>query len=116
MDITFNEIKDKEIINIYDGKRLGHAIDVCFDKNVGTVVGIIVPGEKRFLKKAENIFIPIANIKKIGEDVLLVKLAPEGYDNTFQPSTENKRTGEQEKLKSPRVVYARYKRVVEKEK
>ena len=103
MEITFENIKSKEIINIYDGKKLGFASDITFDKGTGKVLGISVPGTKRIFKKAEIIFIPIDNVKKIGEDVLLVKIAPE------MNSYDSSKTSEG-------VVYARYKKVREKEK
>ncbi|MBQ9790339.1 MAG: YlmC/YmxH family sporulation protein [Clostridia bacterium] len=110
MEITFEDIKNKEIINIFDGRKLGHASDLTFDKQTSRVLGISVPGEKRLFRKAEQIFIPIENIKKIGEDVCLVKIAPEGEDvrRVSQSDDQANRT--------PREVYARYKRVVEKEK
>ena len=108
MEITFEDIKNKEIINIFDGRKLGHASDLTFDKQTSRVLGISVPGEKRIFRKAEQIFIPIENIKKIGEDVCLVKIAPEGVRRVSQADVQANRT--------PREVYARYKRVVEKEK
>ena len=60
MEITFNEIKSKEIINIYDGKKLGHAIDIVFEKFTGGVSGVVVPGEHKIFRKNEDIFIPIS--------------------------------------------------------
>ena len=74
MEITFNELKEKEIINVADGKKLGRVEDVIFDKDRGTVVGIVIPGEKRLFRRSEDIFIPIEELKRIGEDVILVKL------------------------------------------
>ena len=103
MEITFENIKSKEIINIYDGKKLGFASDITFDKGTGKVLGISVPGTKRIFKKPEIIFIPIDNVKKIGEDVLLVKIAPEMNSCASNKTSEG-------------VVYARYKKVREKEK
>lgn len=111
MEITFESIKGKEIINIYDGRKLGHASDLTFDKNTSKILGISVPSEKRLFKKPLEIFIPIDNIKKIGEDVLLVKIAPENTQKT------NLRAERQDsELQTQRTVYARYKRTVEREK
>ena len=111
MEITFENIKGKEIINIYDGRKLGHASDLTFDKNTSRVLGISVPGEKRIFKKPEEIFIPIENIKKIGEDVLLVKIAPENQSAVISKIQNDKNATIEQ-----RAVYARYKRIVEKEK
>ena len=105
MEISFVEIREKEVINIYDGKKLGHIIDIIFDRQTGRVTGVVVPGIKRFMRKAEDIFVPIENLKKIGEDVLLSRLAP-------QESVQTARTkAEQDQMNT----YLRYKRAVKKE-
>jgi len=109
MEITFESIKNKEIINIYDGRKLGHASDLTFDRNTGRVLGISIPGERKLFKKPEEIFVPIENIKKIGEDVCLIKIAPEVQELPKRNHAANSVTNNRE-------VYARYKRVVEKEK
>ena len=74
MVITFNELKEKEVINVADGKRLGRVEDVLFDKDEKRVVGVVVPGERKLFKKVEDVFIPIEELKRIGEDVILVKI------------------------------------------
>ncbi len=106
MEISFDSLREKEVINIYDGKKLGHIIDIIFDRQSGRVTGVVVPGIKKFMKRTEDIFVPIDNLKKIGEDVLLIKLAPQ---ESFQ---QIRSQIEQEQLKT----YLRYKRVVNKEK
>lgn len=73
MDITFNELREKEIINVLDGKRMGRVEDIIFDKDEGTIKGVMVPGERKLFKKSDDIFIPINELRKIGEDVILVK-------------------------------------------
>lgn len=102
MDITFTIIKSKEIINVFDGRRLGRAIDVVFDKDGGRVLGIIVPAPKRAFRRSEDIFIPLELIKKIGEDVILVKLT--GQEPNISEQKEVKTT-----------VYSRYRRVPPKD-
>lgn len=106
MEISFVDIREKEVINIYDGKKLGHIIDIMFDRQTGRVTGVVVPGIKRFMRKTEDIFVPIENLKKIGEDVLLVRLAPQESATTARTLADN------EQLKT----YMNYKRVVNKEK
>ena len=110
MEISYNQLKVKDIINIYDGKKLGRVVDVCFDSLSGGVLGIVVPGEKKILRRTDDLFIPIENIKKIGEDVILVKLS-------FDSETNNNYnlSGERKTIKNHNV-YARYRKVVEKEK
>lgn len=108
MEISFVEIREKEVVNIYDGKKLGHIIDIIFERESGRVKGVVVPGLKRFMRKTEDIFVPIENLKKIGEDVLLVKLAPVEAENGQVAKTK----AEEQDIKT----YTRYRRVVNKEK
>lgn len=74
MEISFTDLKQKEVVNIFDGKKLGRIIDILFENSTGTVKGVIVPGEKKFLRRGDDVFIPLDLIKKIGDDVILVKL------------------------------------------
>lgn len=108
MDISFVEIREKEVVNIFDGKKLGHIIDIIFERESGRVKGVVVPGIKKFMRKTEDIFVPIENLKKIGEDVLLVKLAPIEAEKGQVAKTQ----AEQQELKT----YMRYRRAVNKEK
>ena len=107
MDLTFNLLRSKEIINIYDGKRLGRITDVSFDSASGRVLGFIVPGIKKVFKKSEDIFIPLELVRKIGDDVILVKLSPieEPMQRRIQTESEIKNA----------KTYLRYKRVPRKE-
>ena len=76
IDFTYCELREKEVINIADGRKLGRIIDLALHCS-GRIIGIIVPGEKRFFKcisTSDNIFIPWTNIKRIGDDVILVEL------------------------------------------
>ena len=79
-DLTFCELREKEVVNIADGKKLGRILDMAFTSN-GTIKGLIVPGEKKFFKNIsgdESIFVPWKNIVKIGEDAILVQLGEMG--------------------------------------
>lgn len=79
MELTFCELRAKEVVNTCDGKRLGNIIDMVFDSSCARVLGFIVPAEKTlfsFLKSSNDIFIPYNRIKKIGKDIILVELTP----------------------------------------
>ena len=52
MDISYNELRNKEIINLCDGSRLGHVIDLVFCSETGKILGIVAPGEKRIFRKS----------------------------------------------------------------
>lgn len=82
MDIAFTDLKEKEIINVTDGKKLGHIIDFLFDIENGQVKGVVVPGQRKIFRKTEDIFIPLEKIRKIGGDVILVKLRVLDGDET----------------------------------
>ena len=103
MEITFNTLRSKEVVNLYDGRRLGRIIDIAFDKRTGRVLGFIMPGLKKVLKKSEDLFIPLDLIKKIGDDVILVKLSPE--EEPSQVRFNNEENARVQK------TYVRYRRV-----
>ena len=72
-DMTFSELRSKDLINSSDGKRLGKACDIVFDSITGKIRGIVAPyGKKSYFGKGQDIFIPFKCILKIGEDVVLV--------------------------------------------
>lgn len=77
MDTSYLELRCKEVVNIVDGRRLGHIVDVVFNLSNGCLLGIVVPGETSFwnvFKSGTEIFIAINQIVKIGEDAILVEL------------------------------------------
>lgn len=79
MELSFCELRAKEVINVCDGKRLGNIIDLVFNSKDGIVCGIVVPygrGLFSILKSNQDIFIPYNRIIKIGRDVILVELSP----------------------------------------
>ena len=80
IDLTFCELREKVVLNLVDGRKLGRLIDMAFTVS-GKIIGLIVPGDKKFFKNItgnESIFIPWKNIVKIGEDAILVELLGEG--------------------------------------
>ena len=72
MEITFTDLKQREVINIFDGRKLGRITDLVFDIESGKVEGIVVPGEKKIFRKTDDIFIPLEKLKRIGDDVILI--------------------------------------------
>lgn len=76
MTYLFSDLKNKEVIHIGDGERLGFVSDMEIDPVSGRIVSISVPGAYRFLglfgKEADK-RIPWENIKKIGDDLVIVE-------------------------------------------
>lgn len=68
------ELKQKEVVNLCDGKRLGRVCDVVFTFPEGKVQGIVVPGSKGIRWGKADLFIELKNVKKIGVDVVLVEI------------------------------------------
>lgn len=94
MDTSFLELRCKEVVNIVDGRKLGHIVDVVFNLESGCLLGLVVPGEKSFwnvFKNGTQILIPLSQICKIGEDAILVELFPNQNPNTFVLSDKPKK-------------------------
>lgn len=69
------ELKQKEVINADDCKRLGFVGDVDFDMMSGCLLAIIVAGPGSFcgfLGREKDYVIPFCDILKIGHDIILV--------------------------------------------
>ncbi len=76
--LTISELKERDVVNILDGRRLGFVEDIEIDLNEGRVTAIVVPGRRRFLGlfgRTHDYVIPWEKIKKIGTDVILVELS-----------------------------------------
>lgn len=72
----FADLRNKEIVNITDGKRLGYVCDVDFDLEAGTVASLIIPKKIAFwniFKKNDEYVIPLEMIRKIGDDIIIVE-------------------------------------------
>ena len=73
----FYDLRDKEVININDGSRLGFAYDAEISLTNGTLKSIIVPGPYKFFGifgRGEDVVVLWDKIKKIGDDIILVDI------------------------------------------
>ena len=73
---TFAELAEKQVVNVADGRQLGHTCDMVLTA-YGRILGLVVPGKKSFFKSfasSDNLFVPWNNIVKIGGDVILVEM------------------------------------------
>lgn len=73
--LNLSDIRDKEVINIHTGERLGYIDDFEIDLDKGTITAIILPTENKVINlfaKKNDIFINWDSIVKIGADVILV--------------------------------------------
>ncbi|MBQ9117889.1 MAG: YlmC/YmxH family sporulation protein [Clostridia bacterium] len=76
MELSFSDLRAKEVINTQDGKRLGRVCDLVFCYPENKILGIVVPGGRSFAFKKEEFFIDLRNVVKIGDDVILVNVSP----------------------------------------
>lgn len=71
------DFRQKEVVNVLNGKILGFVVDIDAEFNEGNIKNIIVAQTNGILKSIvgkNNITIPWDKIKLIGEDVILVEI------------------------------------------
>ncbi|MGE5583744.1 MAG: YlmC/YmxH family sporulation protein [Bacillota bacterium] len=71
-----SELREREVVNVLDGRRLGLASDLEIEAETGRIKAIVVPGPGKFLwlfGKNDDFVIPWERIVKIGVDVILVE-------------------------------------------
>lgn len=76
MSISTEELKEKEVINILSGEKLGYADDFEIDTETGKVIALVILGRNRFFGlfgREDNIVIPFSEIQLIGHDTILVE-------------------------------------------
>ncbi len=78
MACTTEILSCKIVIRICDGKRLGYICNYEVDPSDGRITAIFVPEDcnKRLFSRTTELRIPWCKITKIGEDAILVDIAP----------------------------------------
>lgn len=76
--LSTDRLKDREVINISDGRSLGFIKDIEVNLENGTIEGIVIPQNKSlfnwFKPSDSDLMIKWESIKTIGDDVVLVEL------------------------------------------
>jgi len=75
MTCCFEDLRNKEIIHIKSGSKIGYVDDVVFETRTAKVCGLIVYGRARFFGlfgREEDYTISWGDIEIIGEDTILV--------------------------------------------
>lgn len=88
--VKISEFQTKEVVNIQDGKRLGHIGDLDINISKGTIENMIIPGQGKFMGiigKEDSLSIPWGDIVRIGSDVILVQMK-DRIGNPSQSSAE----------------------------
>ncbi len=96
MICSLNNLRDKEVIDITTGERLGYIDDVEINLEKSVVIALIIYGRERFwglLGKENDIIIPCTDIQVVGNDVLLIKRSNTNHtayatnNKLFQPES-----------------------------
>lgn len=76
--LSTDKLKNKEVINIADGRSLGFISDIEVNLADGTIDGVVIPAERGLLRffggGEEDTVIKWDRIRTIGDDVVLVEL------------------------------------------
>ena len=76
MICSLSELKQKEIIDITDGTKIGFVDDVEIDLETSSVTSLIVYGRPRFFGlfgKDDDLIIRCDEISVVGKDTILIK-------------------------------------------
>ncbi|WP_332690072.1 YlmC/YmxH family sporulation protein [Halalkalibacter lacteus] len=76
--IKISELQVKDIVNMDNGKRLGHLTDLEINLSTGAIEALVINGSGKMMglfgKDSEEIVVPWKNIIRIGSDVILVEV------------------------------------------
>jgi len=84
MDTRMGQLQVKEVISIGDGSRYGYVGDLELDLESGQITALVIRGRLRLfglLGREEDIVIPWENVKRFGEDTILVDGFPRQLDS-----------------------------------
>lgn len=93
MLVKTSDLRMLDVVNIGDGRRLGHVYDLDLDVETGDILAIILPGEGGFLGfgRRPDIEIPWDRIVRIGVDVILVDLPAQKIEPSYTPRNRHNR-------------------------
>ena len=75
MICSFSGLRNKEVVNLRTGLKIGFVDDIELDSVSGEIVSLLVYGRSRafgLMGRDEDIVIKCSDIELIGEDIILV--------------------------------------------
>lgn len=75
--VKLSEMKQKEVINIGNGSRIGIIYDFKIDLDNGIVTGIVIPGPGKIFGvfgKDNDLVVDWEDIVRIGQDIILIDI------------------------------------------
>ena len=90
-----SEFRQKEVVDVKTGKRLGYICDMEIDDETGKILSVRVPSGKIFssMMKSSDIIIHWENIEIIGKDMILVRREDDEYERNNRKSLYDVRNG-----------------------
>ncbi|MBR6102548.1 MAG: YlmC/YmxH family sporulation protein [Ruminococcus sp.] len=76
MICSFSSLRDKEVVNVKTGEKIGFVDDLELDSTTGRVVSLVIYGRSRafgLMGRDEDIVVRCSDIDLIGEDTVLVR-------------------------------------------
>ena len=78
MKCRVEDMRNKEVISVSDGTKIGWVCDVEMETNTASLTALVIYGRARFfglLGREEDIVIPWERVRLIGDDTVLVDFA-----------------------------------------
>ena len=74
-NITWQALREKEVLCISDGRRMGQPCDLEIDLTTGQICALLLPGdESLFSLKRRSVYrVAFCDIIRVGVDLILVK-------------------------------------------
>ncbi len=81
--LTCSQLREKDVINLCSGSRLGYISEIEFDSCNGQICSVILCRTGGFLgfSKEAPLIIPWSRIECIGDDAVLVKISESELDS-----------------------------------
>ena len=79
MTCRMGDLRNKEVINVRDGSRMGYVCDLELDTAAAALTALVVYGKLRLsgvLGREPDLVIPRDKVGLIGDDTVLVDLPP----------------------------------------
>ena len=80
MESRLEELREKEVISITDGRRFGYLGDLVIDMDSGQVRQVVVPGPAKFFGlfgRGEDVAFPWEAVRRFGSDIILGEGEPQ---------------------------------------
>lgn len=76
MGCSISALREKEVIDIRNGKRIGYAYDFRVDVVCGQLTALVLPACGHGGGKKRDLLIPWDRVVRIGDDAILVNVPP----------------------------------------